>query len=168
MDVFGNTIQIGRNHLHRRGLALTLRSRRWCVITLAGFARLHHAAQGLDRLARERHTTHHHFQAVVVRRVMAAGHRYRRATAQVMRSKVGDRRCHHAKVDGVDATSTQAATQCLGQRGSGQATIPTNGEGLVALRQCHRAQRTSDGLDRRLGQGLAHDAANIVGLENFR
>src|SRR5690606_30255830 len=58
---------------------------------------------------------HHHLEAVVVGRIVAAGDRDARAGVLRIGGKIDDRSGHHAQVYGIDATLHQAILQALRQ-----------------------------------------------------
>jgi hypothetical protein len=81
------------------------------------------SAQALDHVAVERLAAEHHLEAVVIGRVMAAGHRHAGVAAELVRGEVGERRGHAADVDDVDAGGADAVGERAGERRAGQATV---------------------------------------------
>ena len=67
----------------------------------------------LNRVAPNGFASHHHFDAVVIRRVVTAGHTYAGARAQVMPREVRNWRRHEAKVNRVAAGGGDAVAQRL-------------------------------------------------------
>jgi hypothetical protein len=124
-------------------------------------------AQRQDVVAGERVARQHHFQAVVVGRVVAAGHHDAAAGAEVVGGEVEHRRGDAADVDHVDAAFLQAARQRLGKRRTREPAVAADADGLLAALARLRADRLADGLDRGFRQRLVDDAANVVGLEDF-
>ena len=67
--------------------------------------------QILNRLQRQRGAADHHLQAVVIRRVVAAGHRNARVAAQFVGSEVSDRGGNAANVNRVATSGADAIHQ---------------------------------------------------------
>ena len=124
-------------------------------------------AQGLDQLAVQGLAAEHHLEAVVVRRVVAAGDRHARVATQLEGGEVGDRRRHAADVDDVDTGGADAVGQRASQGRAGEATIATDGNRRLLARACFGTEGVADGAHRVGGEGGVDDAANVVGLEDF-
>ena len=62
----------------------------------------HHVPQGLDIVSKDCAPTHHHFETVVIPRVMASCD-LNSTGAQRIRRKVQHRRRHHAHINDLDA-----------------------------------------------------------------
>src|SRR5690606_31328746 len=139
----------------------------FAAFTVAEFAVEYALTQGADRLARQRLTGQHHFQAVVIGRIMAAGDHDAALGAQMVGGEIDHGGRHHAEVDDVDAGFADAARQGGGEFRAGQATIVADADFRLSARCRFRAQRMADGFDDLGSQGLADDATNVIGLEYF-
>ena len=125
-------------------------------------------AQVLDRVAGQGLATDHDLEAVVVGRIVAAGHRHAAAGAQVVGGEIHHRSGHHAHVDHVAAGLAQALDQAAGQLRAGQAAIAADHDVGQALVGHHVAHRLADpGGDLR-GQFTADHAADVIGAEDAR
>jgi hypothetical protein len=129
---------------------------------LPEFAALDAPAHVLDLVPRERVPVDHHLEAVVIRGIVAAGHRDAAAAAQMVRGEVGDRRRRHADVDHGGAGSVHALRQRFGQRGARVPAITAERE----LRR-HRTQRAADGTHHFRRERAPGNAADVVGAEDF-
>ena len=78
----------------------------------------HSVMQRLNFVAINRASGQHHFEAVVVLRIVAAGYLDTRC-AKRAGSKVQHRRSHHADIQHIDTTGSQAAHERYRQRGAG-------------------------------------------------
>ena len=87
----------------------------------------------LDGIEGQRGAADDHLQAVVVRRVVAAGDRDAGVAAQFVGSEISQRGRHAADIDGVDAGGADAVHQGAGQFRAGQAAIAADGDGRLAL-----------------------------------
>src|SRR5690606_28819952 len=76
-----------------------------------------------DRVAGQRLAADHDLEAVVVGRVVAAGHRHAAAGTQVIGAEIHHRRRHHADVDDVAARLAQAGGESGDHVGTGQAAV---------------------------------------------
>ena len=70
-------------------------------------------AQSLNRFSRQSFTTQHHFQPIVVGRVMAAGDHHPGIIAQLMGGEVKHGGGDHSHIYHVDTTFLQTSCQCL-------------------------------------------------------
>ena len=121
-----------------------------------------------DRIAGQRLAADHDLEPVVVRRVVAAGHRHAAAGTQVVGGEVRDRRGRQADVDDVATGLAQAADQPADQIGTGQAPVaPDHDVGQVLVAH-HRADRQADQFGHLDVQRLSDDAADVVGAEDAR
>ena len=124
-------------------------------------------AQALDRLHRKRGAVDDHLQAVIVRRVVAACHRHCAAAAQVVGGKISQRRGGHADVEHVDAGRAYALHERTREFGAGKPPVAADGNRALALRACLAAQRPADQPHAADRERAAHDAADVVSLEDF-
>ena len=123
-------------------------------------------AQRLDRLARQRVTGEHHFQTVVLRRVVRTGDHYAGQRAEFVRGVVEHRGRHHPDIDDIDAAGLQPARQRCGELGAGVAAVAADDHGVAATRLRFAADSAADEFDAADGEGVADDAADVVGLED--
>ena len=121
----------------------------------------------LDGIEGQRGAADDHLQAVVVRRVVAAGDRDAGVAAQFVGSEISQRGGHAADIDGVDAGGADAVHQGAGQFRAGQAAIAADGDGRLALFDGQRAQGMADLANHLGGQRFVDDAPDVVGLEDF-
>ena len=121
-----------------------------------------------DVLAVQRGAAQHHFQAVVLGRVVAAGDGHTRATAGQYRGEVHQRRGHHADVDHVHPGGTQPGRQRSRQRRARQPAVTAHHHLTDAPGTCLGAQRQADGRDGLFRQCGLDNAADVIGLENGR
>ncbi|EXI70623.1 MAG: hypothetical protein AW07_03953 [Candidatus Accumulibacter sp. SK-11] len=121
----------------------------------------------LDRLTGQRLATDDHLQSVIVGRVVAAGDGDAALAAEFVRREVHHRRRHAADVDGVDAGHADAGHQGLRQFRARQASVAADRDGALAALGCQRTEAMPDAADDRRRQGLADDAADVVGLEDL-
>ena len=148
--------QVGWQHIHAFHAAARLQ--------VPAFS-FHHVAQGLNLITINRAATQHHFEAVVIFRVVAAGH-LDTAFAQRVGRKIQDRRGHHACIDHLDACSDQTANQRCHQRWPAQTPIAPDGNRFFAFSQSRAAERFAQSFCHGFVDGGRHDAANVVGFEN--
>src|SRR6266849_777254 len=125
------------------------------------------AAQLLYVLAPERVARHHHLEAVVFGRIVAAAHRDAAATAQVMRGEVGDRRRRHADLDDAGARRREPVGQGSDELGPRQPAVAANREGRRAALAPERAERAADVAHDRGRKAAADHAADVVGTKDF-
>ena len=107
-----------------------------------------------------------HFQAIVLRRVVAAGDHDAGSGFKLVRSIIQHRCGYHANVDDIAAAGTQAIAQGACQLGAGQAAVPADhhralvlctrfgGEGPPYLGDCVGCQCSFN------------DAANVIRAKN--
>ena len=103
-------------------------------------------AQVLDVGAGKRGAVHHHLEAVVVGRIVAAGHHHARLRAEVMRGKVRHRRRDHADVDDVGARRTDSVRDRgreLRDRKAGRRDRPPSCRGRAPARASPAPGRSS-------------------------
>ncbi|MCY1548125.1 hypothetical protein D9M68_842140 [compost metagenome] len=105
-------------------------------------------------------------EAVVIRRVVAAGEHHRGFAREDMAGVVDHRGRHHADIADVAAAVEQALNQLLHQFRTGQAAIAAHRDVRLALRQALRADRAADPVGGFCGQAAADHAANVVGAED--
>ncbi len=121
----------------------------------------------LDGVKRQRLAADHHLQAVVVRRVVAAGDRDAAVATQLVGGEVGERRRYAADVDGIDASGHDPLHQRARKFRAGQAAVAADGDGRLLAFAGQRTERLTDGTADFRGEGFADDAADVVGLEDF-
>ena len=125
----------------------------------------HHLAQGLDFVAVNGFAAHHHFEAVVITRVVAAGD-LTTAAAQGASRKVEHGRGDHAHVNHLHTHLLQAAHQRVSQAGAAQAPVATHRHRGLPLAQRHRAKSATQlARDVFVHRGR-HDAADVIGFED--
>ena len=137
-------------------------------MTLAKVARLDARAQALDRCAGKRLAGDHHFEPVVIRRIVAAGHGDRTLRAELERGEVGDRRRDAPDVDHAAAARGNAIGQGMGELRTGQPSVASDHDLIALTFQREAAQRLADIAHDRGRQRPADDASDVVGLEDFR
>ena len=107
----------------------------------------------------------HHLEAIVVFRVVTAGH-LDAAVAQRMCRKVQHGRGHHADIDHLDTGLDQSLHQGRRQLRPAQTAIAPHGHYLAAVLARPGAKGTTQ-RTRHLGRdGVGHDTAHVIGLEN--
>src|SRR3972149_10496182 len=158
-DVAGYAIEIGAAHVRVADFSGDCRLRQ-IVLDQA-------PAQILDRIAGQGFPGDHDFQAVVVRRIVAAGDAHTGTGRQMMRRKIKYRRRRLADVEDVAAGARQSARQRLYQLGSGKTTVAPDGEAITVARSRLPANRVTDTLDKSGGKTFSDDAADVVSLEDF-
>ena len=119
-----------------------------------------------DGVAVERLARDHHLQAVVFGRIMAACDRHTRTGAELVGGVVDDRRGHHPDVDRIETRPVDALGQGGDQRRPGEPAVAADHDRLHPLLAGGQAERRTDLAHHGLGQGLAHDAADVVRLED--
>eukprot|EP01132_Coremiostelium_polycephalum_P021143 gene21144-biopygen11843 len=122
--------------------------------------------QGLNLFVGEGIASDDDLEAVVVRRVMAAGEHHARLAGQYVGCVVQRRRRHQAHVADVATAVGQALDQLLDQLGAGQAAITAYGNVGLALCQALGANGAADPVGGLGGQGLGDHATNVIGAEN--
>src|SRR5690606_2889182 len=110
----------------------------------------------------------HDLEAVVVGRVVAAGHGDAAAGTQVVGGEIHDRGRHHADIDHVAPGLAQALDQALDQLRSGQAAVAADHDVHQAFLGHDRADRLADVAGDLRGQLAADQAADVVGAEDPR
>ncbi|MNU96668.1 hypothetical protein D3C71_867130 [compost metagenome] len=120
-----------------------------------------------DGIARERFAAHHDLEAVVVRRVVAAGNGHAAARAQVVAGEVHHRGRRQADVDDIAAGAAQAFDQPGAEFRAGQTTIAAHHDLAQPLHLQHRADGLADQRSHLRGELAADHAADIVGAENI-
>ena len=125
-------------------------------------------AQTLNRLAGQGFAREHDLEAVVLRWIVAAGDAHARMRAEMMRGEVQHRCRHAADVNDVAAGGIEPTTQRGGQFRTGKAAIATDDHGFNATCTGLAANGMADTLDGGRRERLADDAADVVGLEDFR
>ena len=156
-DIAGDARQVRCAHIGRRVLARAL----------GQVAALDARAQALDVRARQRHPGQHHFQPVIIGRIVAARDHHHAAAAEVVRGEIAHRRGRHADVDDVDAGRGETLGQRGAKLGTGQPAVAAYGHRGLRARARFRAQRPAyRGYDLRR-ECAPDDAADVVGLENL-
>jgi hypothetical protein len=141
----------------------------WPMRPVAVVGRLDAPAQRLDVVAVDGAAGQHHLEAVVVLRVVAAGDLDAAGAAVFAargRDVVEHRRGDRAQVHHVQAGGGQAADQRRAERRAGQAPVAADRHGLVTGQQRHRAEGTAQFVSKAVVDGIAHHAADVVGLED--
>ena len=121
----------------------------------------------LDRLAGERAAGDHHLDAVVIRRIVAAGEHDRAAAPEVVGREVSDRRGHHADIDNVRAACRDAFGERRRQFRSGQATVAADGNRRASGFERERTQCLAYRTHHLRSERGADDAANVIGAKYF-
>ena len=160
--VGGNSIQIGFADVR---MAVPPRA----ASKLAGLDPL---AQPLDILARESGSRKHHLQSVVLGRIVAARDRDRAAATEMVRGEISDRGCEHPDLRDVHAACANALRQRASELGSGDPTVAAHCDlrppaPAAAVEQL-ASERLPDQPNAFAGEGFADDAADVIGLEDFR
>jgi hypothetical protein len=123
--------------------------------------------QGGDRFAVDRFAGQHHLEAVVVRRVVAAGDHDARARAfEHIGGEVDHRGGDHAEVDDVDAGGLQALGQRCRQLRARQAAIAADHDAAFAFASAALAEGLADAACHAGVERLVDHAADVIGLEN--
>ncbi|MCY1519386.1 hypothetical protein D9M68_541360 [compost metagenome] len=127
---------------------------------------VHGGGQRLHVIAVEGAPTHHHLEAVVLGRIVAAGDRHARARLHDVGGEVDQGRGHHPDVQGIHAAFQHAFLQRHGQHFAAQAAVAADDQRLHALFARaggqRRAQRAREaGVDQ-----VRHGAADVIGLED--
>ena len=115
----------------------------------------------------QRVAAEHHFEAVVIGRVVAAGNHYAAAAAFVDGGIVEHRGGNHADVEHVDTAVGKAALDVLHQLGAADATVAAEGDFADVLRGGFGSDGFADKVGSFVGQGFADYAADVVGFEDF-
>ncbi len=123
-------------------------------------------AQGLDLLVGQGLAGDDDLEAVVVRRVVAAGEHHPGLALQHVGRVVQDRGGHHAHVADLATAVDQALDQLLDQFGAGQAAIAADSDARFAARQAFGADGAADPVGGLGGEGIADHAADVVGAED--
>src|SRR6266480_6558941 len=129
-------------------------------------------AQPLDILARESGSRKYHLQPVVLGRIVAARDRDCAAATEMVRGEISDRGCEHPDLRDVHAACANALRQRASELGSGDPTIAAHCDlgppaPAAAVEQL-ASERLPDQPNAFAGEGFADDAADVIGLEDFR
>jgi hypothetical protein len=125
------------------------------------------APQVLDHVAVKSLPAQHHLQAVVLGRVVAARHRYATRGAEFVRGEIAHRCRHATDVDHVGSGVGDAGRERSRQFGAREPSVAADDNGVDAARHRFRAEGEADLAHHVGGERAAHDAANVVGLEDF-
>ncbi len=120
----------------------------------------------LDGVAGQGGAVDHDLEAVVVRRVVAAGDHHPGIDPRVVPGgEIQHRRGHHAQVHHRAAAGLHAFRQGVQQGRAGQAAVTGQRQGVAALAAHFRTDGAADQARRLQGQGVIKDAADVVGAE---
>ena len=156
-DVTEDALEVGLAHVLPARLALAL----------GEITRGEAGVQCGDGLAGERLAAQHDLEAVVVRRVVAAGdHHAGSGALDHVGGEVEHRGGDHADVDDVAPGRRQAPGQGLEQSRPREAPVAGDDHGGFAAGEGLAADGAADLLDAGLGQGVIDDAADVVGAED--
>ena len=123
--------------------------------------------QGPDGVAGQGLASQHHFQAVVIRRVVGAGHHHHGiGLLQHRRAEIPHRSRRPAQIDHIHPRLHNPSRQGVHQTGAGQTAIAGNGQGRFPPSPGLGPQGPADQPHRLFGQGLIDDAANVIGAED--
>ena len=128
-------------------------------------AAVHDAREFLHVLAIQGAAAHHHLEAVVLGRVVAAGDGHARTGLHGVRGEIHQRRGHLADIERIDALFQHAFLQRRRQHFAAEPAVATHDQrldaGLAGAYRQRRAQRAGEaGVDQ-----VGHGAADVVGLE---
>ena len=156
LDVPHDARSVGGQHIYRLP---------WATALQCPALGLHHTAQGLNFLAINGTPGQHHFETVVVARVVAASD-LNATLAQGIGRKVQHGCGDHTYIDHRDASLFQSAHQGRREHGAAQATIAAHSHCGFTLRAGSGAKGTAQAQGHFFGQGGGHNATDIVGFEN--
>lgn len=108
----------------------------------------------------------HDLEAVVVRRVVAAGQHHPGLALEHVGRVVQHRGRHHAHVADLATAVHQALDQLLDQLGTGQAAIAADSDARFAAGEAFRADGATDPVGGLGGEGIAYHATDVVGAED--
>src|SRR5207342_537771 len=114
----------------------------------------------------QRLATDHDLEAVVVRRVVAAGDRDAATGPQLEAAEIHHWRRHHADVDDVAAGLAQAFAQPSDEIRTRQPAVTADDDVGQALFEHQRTDRVADQFGDAGVERLADDAADVVGAED--
>ena len=120
----------------------------------------------MDGFACERVAAEHHFEAVVVGRIVAAGNHHAAAAAFVDSGKIEHGRGNHADIEDADTAVGQAALDVCHQFGTAQASIASERDAGNAFFGGFGGDGFADKVGGFVGQGFADDAPDVVGFED--
>src|SRR5690606_23551182 len=123
-------------------------------------------AQGLDLLIGQGVAGDDDLEAVVVRRVVAAGEHYPGGAFQHVGGEVEYRGRHHADVADLAAAIEDALDQLFGEFRAGQATVAADGHARLALGEAFRTDGAADPVGGLRRQAVADHAADVIGTED--
>ncbi len=156
--ILGNAREISIAYVFLQELSLTVRK---IVLNQS-------PTQILDSLAGKGFAAKHHLEAVVFRRVVTAGDGDAGIGAEIKRREVEHRCRHAADIDHVATGTGDAARERGDDVGTGEAAVAAYCHLSAATLERLAADGVADTFDDRRRQRLADDAADIVGLEDFR
>ena len=111
----------------------------------------------------------HHLDAVPIGRIVAAGDHQAGIGVHFKHAEIQHRRGAKADIDHIAAGRHQPARNGVGQAAAAHAAIAAQADarisGAAASAAQHGAKAAANGSGVVLGQGVAHDAANIVGAQ---
>ena len=162
-DVAADAFEVGGADVMRAVAALAVSTFAVGIGELAAGDRI---VQGGDRLAMDCFTGQHHLEAVVVGRIVAAGHHDARLRIQHVGTEVHHRRDDDAEVHHVHARRLQAVGERRRQGGAGQPPVAADHGAAFALGDDRRAEGQADLSGDGCIEGGADDATDIVSLEN--
>ncbi len=133
------------------------------VVALPGNA----LAQIRYPLAAQRLAVDHDLEAVVIGRVVAAGHHDTAHRVQVMAGEIEHRRWHRTRIDHIDAAGEHSLNQVFAQQRAAFPCISCDHHRGHAAIECFRCDGLSDGMGKSLAD-LAGASADIVIAEYLR
>ena len=122
--------------------------------------------QFLDGLACEGLAAKHHFETVVIGRVVAAGNHHSTAAAFVDGGEIQHGCGDHADIEDVDAAVGKAALDVFHQFGTAQASVASECDAGDAFFGGSGGDGFADKVGGFVGQGFADNASDVVGFED--
>ena len=149
-------VQVGGQHVPLLAAALAF----------AEIALLNAGLEGLDGVAGQGGALNNHLEAVVVRRVVAAGDHYAGVgVVVVVGGEIQHRGGHQAQIHHFAAAGLQAVGEAVHQRRGRQSAVAAHRHGVAALAAYFSADGQTDQAGGVVGEGVLVNAANVVGAE---
>jgi hypothetical protein len=125
-------------------------------------------AQRTDLLAEERFSCEHHLEAVVVGRIVTAGHHHRAVGPERGRGIIQHRRRTASDAHRLDAAGTKTFDEGRFHLGARQPPIEADRDGDAALARHDRTETAADGEGIVLEQRAADRAADVILAQSGR